>query len=152
MIIWINTLRGLQVDENLKNAIWSFLYDDYPEVKALLLGGFYHLRNNRDEDDVVYPYGVFQAVGGPRERDSGHKWEKPIIQIDIYDDSDTTTAANSIMALIDSKFDDSEGTFTVTGQGVVNVERIGIIRPLSEDLGDTEHYRVMAEYQLDLQK
>lgn len=145
-------LRGLEVDEALKNAIWSFLYDNYAEVKALLAGGFYHARNNREEKDVVYPYGIFTAVAGSLERDSMYKWEKPIIQISIYDDSDTSTSASTIMSLIDTKFDDSEKTFTVPGQGVVDVSRISIIRVEPEDLGDQEHWHVNADYQLDLQK
>jgi hypothetical protein len=134
----------------IKTAIYDFLYIQANAFKTALPGGLHYVENDEKKpQNIVYPYGVYSFVTGTYERDTGTKFENPIVQIDIYDNQSNADRASDVGEKLDARFDDSESSITMTNYYVLGVDRISPPRETKTFMRRWHHSR---DYKIQLQK
>jgi len=132
--------------EDLKKAIYGYLTGS--NVFSTAIGGRLYYIENTDEL-ITYPYAVFQFISGDSDRDSGTRYENPIVQITIYDDSSSSIMISQIGKKLDTVFDESEGNITLTDYYVLGIDRVS---PPREIRTFADSWQWSADYQIQLQK
>jgi hypothetical protein len=110
------------MDSNeLKEIIFNRLNAD-TDLKAFIEDRLYFVSN--PSDTLVYPYIVFKFVGNSLDRDSGAKYESPIVSFVLYDDSKSTLRISHIADCLDKNFDECEKELTAESFEIISVDRI----------------------------
>lgn len=134
----------------IKTAIYDFLFIQNNDFKTALIGGLHYVENpEKNPKDVKYPYAIYLFVTGTYERDSGSKFENPIVQIDIYDNQSNADRVSNAGELLDARFDDSESSIVMTNYYVLGVDRISPPRETKTFMRRWKHSR---DYKIQLQK
>lgn len=133
--------------EDWKASIHSFLMELANDYKTANVGGLHYIENEKKVP--VYPYTTYQFIGGTSDRDTGARYENPIVQFTIWDNASGSSRISRLGGLLDARFDEAEKSgFVMDSYIVIGVDRIS---PYRENK-PFEDWEFSADYQLQLQK
>lgn len=107
--------------DQLKAAIITRLLGATNDFKTAINDQFYYVENPNDDDDVIYPYGVYQIISGNRERDTATDYPEMIVQFTFYDDDLSSATLTDIGNKFFSRFDKCEASLTLSDYYVLEV-------------------------------
>jgi hypothetical protein len=107
--------------DQLKAAIITRLLGATNDFKTAIGDRFYYVENPNDDDDVIYPYGVYQIINGVRERDTATDYPEMIVQFTFYDDDLSSATVTDIGNKFFTRFDKCEASLTLSDYYVLEV-------------------------------
>lgn len=137
----------MKIDQ-LKSAIITRMLGAANDFKTAIADQFFYVENPNDDNEVSYPYGVFQIITGSEEEDTATKFPNPIVQVTIHDDDLSSATATDCGNKFDTRFNECQSNLVLTDYIVLRVHGLGIPRELKTLNGNWQWSR---DYEILLQ-
>jgi len=129
--------------ENLSAGIYDYLAVQTNTFKTAITNGLF---TPSADDNTNPPYAVFNDVSPSTDRDTVNKFETQRIQIICY--SNSYAGVLDLQQKLWDRFDDAEGSFSVTGYNLIEVTReapSGLITELDKVFISTTQYKIVIQ-------
>ncbi len=137
----------MKIDQ-LKSAIITRMLGATNDFKTAIADQFFYVENPNNDNEVIYPYGVFQIITGSEEEDTATKFPNPIVQVTIYDDDLSSATATDCGNKFDARFNECQSNLVLTDYIVLRVHGLGIPREIKTLNGNWQWSR---DYEILLQ-
>jgi len=137
----------MKIDQ-LKAAIILYMITTANSFSTAIADQFFYVENPNDDDDVIFPYGLFQIVSGTEEEDTATKFPTPIVQVTFYSDQLSCATLTELGNYFDARFNECQNDLTLTDYIVLRVKGLGIPRETKTLDGNWQWSR---DYEIQLQ-